>query len=78
MSLASATRQLDPVARRLRVGYMSSDFGGHTVGSLIRNLLKMHNRNRVEIVGIGVRPIDLLGCVLASGQCCPGVGFDAG
>lgn len=55
MSLCgSAERALDPVRRRLRVGYMSSDFGGHTVGSLIRNLLKMHNRHRVEIYGIGM------------------------
>ena len=39
---------------RLRVAYMSSDFGGHTVGSLIRNLLKLHNRKRAEICGVGM------------------------
>ena len=50
----SSERVLQPLAKRLRVGYMSSDFGGHTVGSLIRNLLKMHNRHKVEVYGIGV------------------------
>eukprot|EP00960_Hanusia_phi_P012341 360234-Hanusia_phi.AAC.1 len=50
----SPARKLDPRVDRLRVGYMSADFGGHTVGSLIRNLLKMHNRHRVEIFGIGM------------------------
>jgi hypothetical protein len=41
-------------AGRLRVAYMSSDFGGHTVGSLIRNLLKLHNRKRCEVCGVGM------------------------
>ena len=41
-------------ALRVRVGYMSSDFGGHTVGSLIRNLLKLHNRHRSHVCGIGM------------------------
>ncbi|KAJ1486652.1 glycosyl transferase family 41-domain-containing protein, partial [Baffinella frigidus] len=47
-------RVLDPMKPRLRIGYMSSDFGGHTVGSLIRNILRIHNRNRVSVVGIGM------------------------
>jgi len=50
----SSERVLEPISRRLRIGYMSSDFGGHTVGSLIRNLLKMHNRHKVGIYGIGM------------------------
>ncbi|EKX33775.1 hypothetical protein GUITHDRAFT_81153 [Guillardia theta CCMP2712] len=54
MFKTSPARHLDPRVDRLRVGYMSADFGGHTVGSLIRNLLKMHNRHRVEIFGIGM------------------------
>ena len=42
-----------PPDRRLRVAYMSSDFGGHTVGSLVRNLLKLHCRRRVEVMPCG-------------------------
>ena len=57
--LSSGSRELLPPvaaggAPRLRVAYMSSDFGGHTVGSLIRNLLKLHNRNRCEVCGVGM------------------------
>ena len=40
--------------------YMSSDFGGHTVGSLIRNVLKLHNRLRVEVMGIGMMKVSAL------------------
>ena len=59
LKLSKGIRELLPSIaaggkQRLRIGYMSSDFGGHTVGSLIRNLLKLHNRNRCEVAGIGM------------------------
>jgi protein O-GlcNAc transferase len=59
LKLSSAARHLVPPVgthgpARIRVAYMSSDFGGHTVGSLIRNLLKLHNRNRAEVCGVGM------------------------
>lgn len=35
--------------RRLRVGYVSADFRGHTVASFIEALLRHHDRSRVEV-----------------------------
>ncbi len=34
---------------RIRVGYLSADFCNHTVGHLIHNLFRYHNRNEFEI-----------------------------
>lgn len=39
-------------ARRLRIGYCSSDFGNHPVGHLVAGLIEQHDRERFEIVGI--------------------------
>lgn len=38
----------DP-GRRLRVGYLSADFRGHTVAGFIETLLRHHDRDRVEV-----------------------------
>jgi protein O-GlcNAc transferase len=35
--------------RRLRVGYLSSDFRQHAVGELVRDLFRHHDRERVEV-----------------------------
>ena len=37
---------------RLRVGYLSSDFGDHPVGAQIVGLLERHDRARFEVVGL--------------------------
>ncbi|MBV5323783.1 MAG: tetratricopeptide repeat protein, partial [Rhodospirillaceae bacterium] len=39
----------DP-ARKLRIGYLSPDFLGHSVAYFIENLLEFHNKDRFEIV----------------------------
>ena len=36
--------------RRLRIGYLSPDFVGHSVAYFIENLLELHDRNAVEVV----------------------------
>jgi predicted O-linked N-acetylglucosamine transferase (SPINDLY family) len=38
----------DP-GRRLRIGYLSADFRGHTVAGFIETLLRHHDRDRVEV-----------------------------
>jgi predicted O-linked N-acetylglucosamine transferase (SPINDLY family) len=49
----------DP-GRRMRVGYLSSDFRGHTVAGFIETLLRHHDRRRVEVFAYAsvVRPDD--------------------
>jgi predicted O-linked N-acetylglucosamine transferase (SPINDLY family) len=37
--------------KKIRIGYISSDFKEHPVGVLMENLLKMHNREQFEIYG---------------------------
>ncbi|OWS72090.1 hypothetical protein CBI30_03760 [Polynucleobacter aenigmaticus] len=37
--------------KKIRIGYISSDFKEHPVGILIENLLKMHNRDLFEVYG---------------------------
>lgn len=37
--------------RRLRVGYMSADFGKHPVGYLTRSIYALHDRKRIEVFG---------------------------
>ena len=39
---------------RLRVAYASSDFGAHTVGSLIRHMFEYHDRNLVDVVALSL------------------------
>lgn len=38
-----------PEARRLRVGYMSSDLGDHAVAYVIAELIERHDRERLEV-----------------------------
>lgn len=52
----AATRALDPVAslppaegRRLRIGYLSSDFREHPTSRLINGLLRHHDRSQFEL-----------------------------
>lgn len=40
---------------RLRIGYLSSDFGAHAVGTLIEGLFEAHDRGRVEVYGYSLR-----------------------
>ena len=37
--------------QRLRIGYLSSDFGSHAVSILIAELLELHDRQKVEVYG---------------------------
>ncbi len=40
---------------KIRVGYVSGDFGEHPVGYLIAEVLERHDRDHFEIVGISLR-----------------------
>jgi predicted O-linked N-acetylglucosamine transferase (SPINDLY family) len=59
-------RPLAPVKRcarsgsrtRLRIGYLSGDFGNHAVGNLVVDLFAAHDRQRVEVYGYASRPDD--------------------
>ncbi len=42
--------------KRLRIAYVSADFGEHPVSNLIVGLLEKHNQQRFEVVGISLRP----------------------
>jgi len=46
--------------RRLRIGYVSSDFRAHAVGFLTSELLEVHDRQRVEVFAYycGIKPED--------------------
>jgi hypothetical protein len=48
-------RAVDPRHSRLRVAYLSSDLGGHTVGSLVRGLFRAHDARRVEVLACELR-----------------------
>lgn len=41
---------------RLRIGYVSDEFSLHVLSNSIINVLRAHDRKRVETVGISVRP----------------------
>ena len=48
---------LEPIkGRRLRIGYLSSDFCNHPVGRFLLPVLKHHDRNKVEVWGINCGP----------------------
>ena len=49
-SAASAT------GRRLKIGYVSSDFRNHAVTHLVLELLERHDRSRFEVIGIACGP----------------------
>lgn len=43
---------------KLRIGYISPDFGAHPVGRLTRRLYWLHDRSRFEVYGYALRPGD--------------------
>ena len=43
---------------KIRLGYLSSDFGEHPVSAQIVELLERHDRNRFEVVGFSTRSDD--------------------
>jgi predicted O-linked N-acetylglucosamine transferase (SPINDLY family) len=48
----------DPGGRRLRIGYLSSDFREHAVGHLIVEALELHDRERFEVFAYSHGPDD--------------------
>nr|KJB71956.1 hypothetical protein B456_011G150500 [Gossypium raimondii] len=44
--------------RRLRVGYVSSDFGNHPLSHLMGSVFGMHNRENVEVFSYALSPND--------------------
>jgi protein O-GlcNAc transferase len=48
-SFSTARPGPDAAGRRLRVGYVSSDFGDHPVGHIVSGLFGRHDRSRFEI-----------------------------
>lgn len=43
---------------RLKIGYVSADFGQHPTAHLMRGLFQCHDRSRFEIYGYSLRPDD--------------------
>lgn len=41
---------------RIRIAYLSADFGDHAVTNLVAGLFERHDRNRFEIAGLSVGP----------------------
>jgi hypothetical protein len=52
---ASSTPPLDRPVRRLRVGYLSSDFGNHPSAESHRAIFALHDRTRVEVFTISTQ-----------------------
>ncbi|XP_021749155.1 probable UDP-N-acetylglucosamine--peptide N-acetylglucosaminyltransferase SEC isoform X1 [Chenopodium quinoa] len=48
----------DEGSRRLRVGYVSSDFGNHPLSHLMGSVFGMHNRENVEVFCYALSPSD--------------------
>ncbi|XP_026678435.1 UDP-N-acetylglucosamine--peptide N-acetylglucosaminyltransferase 110 kDa subunit [Diaphorina citri] len=51
------TRELAP-GNRIRIGYVSSDFGNHPTSHLMQSVPGMHNKSRVEIFCYALSPDD--------------------
>eukprot|EP00741_Cyanophora_paradoxa_P005536 tig00000900_g5367.t1 len=45
-----------PAGRRLRVGYVSADFGTHAAGRCVARLFALHDRSRVEVFAYSLNP----------------------
>jgi tetratricopeptide (TPR) repeat protein len=45
-------------ARRLKIGYVSADFGDHPVGHIVSGLFGHHDRSRIEAVAYALTPDD--------------------
>lgn len=48
--------RLDGGLRRLRVGYVSSDFGNHPLSHLMGSVFGMHNKENVEVCNLELCP----------------------
>jgi len=63
-SRISMPRLLHPAAvalapgQRLRVGYVSSDFGNHPLSHLMGSIFGLHDRSRVEVFCYALSPSD--------------------
>ena len=61
---------LEPLGkRRIRVGYLSSDFCNHPVGRFMKPILENHNRDEYEIWGINASPTKDIMNGLLKGNC---------
>ena len=49
-----------PRGNKLRVGYISPDLRNHSAGRLFQNLLRAHDRSKLEIFGYSLAPKDAL------------------
>lgn len=58
VEVAPLTRAVRPGARRIRVAYLSADFGAHATAYLAAGLFEVHDRSRFEIHGISFGPDD--------------------
>lgn len=47
-----ATKSFADKKEKIRIGYFSSDFKDHPVGTLIENIFKLHDRSKFELFGI--------------------------
>nr|WP_269450939.1 hypothetical protein [Stenotrophomonas sp. MMGLT7] len=54
-SRRAARRSCSAALRRLRIGYLSADFGEHPVGELIQGVFAAHDRAIVEVYGYSLR-----------------------
>jgi hypothetical protein len=61
----AADREVPGRLRRLRVGYLSSDFGKHVMGQLLLSLYGMHSRAAVEVFCYAASAPDGVGSVVA-------------
>lgn len=48
----------DPSGQRLRVGYVSSDFGNHPLSHLMGSVFGLHDRSRIEVFCYALSPSD--------------------
>src|SRR6185437_11403726 len=48
----------DAATRRLKIGYVSSDFGDHPVGHIVGGLFPHHDRQQFETVAYALSPDD--------------------
>ncbi len=44
--------------KKIKIAYISSDFRLHPVGLLTVGLFEAHNRNRFDVYGVGLKPMD--------------------
>ncbi|MDZ4849177.1 MAG: tetratricopeptide repeat protein [Pirellulaceae bacterium] len=62
LALAAVSSPKNPTSnqhsRKIKIGYLSSDFREHPVALLICELIESHDRDRFEIFGYGLRPND--------------------